>query len=230
MSREVPIFNPTSDQCFELVGKGPYNFVRATESIDRLVAEGRYNEACEARYNAFVALAEVMPEDEAMMLSWEHANSRAAMSIIYGSAMDHFRIGDLEMTMAQLEMLLDYDPEDHFEAVNMLAMCYIATEEWDSYDDIAIDLSEKSAEGVIARLWASQRRGAMDGKLLALLKSRYRAYYDELVSDDHPDDETYRRDIASGRPSPTAVAREWWLITEPLWAEYHDFVEALKAR
>ena len=230
MSREVPIFNPTSDQCFELVGKGPYNFVRATESIDRLVAEGRYNEACEARYNAFVALAEVMPEDEAMMLSWEHANSRAAMSIIYGSAMDHFRIGDLEMTMAQLEMLLDCDPEDHFEAVNMLAMCYIATEEWDSYDDIAIDLSEKSAEGVIARLWASQRRGAMDGKLLALLKSRYRAYYDELVSDDHPDDEAYRRDIASERPSPVAVAREWWLITEPLWAEYHDFVEALKAR
>ena len=230
MSREVPIFNPTSDQCFELVGKGPYNFVRATESIDRLVAEGRYNEACEARYNAFVALAEVMPEDEAMMLSWEHANSRAAMSIIYGSAMDHFRIGDLEMTMAQLEMLLDCDPEDHFEAVNMLAMCYIATEEWDSYDDIAIDLSEKSAEGVIARLWASQRRGAMDGKLLALLKSRYRAYYDELVSDDHPDDEAYRRDIASERPSPVAVAREWWLITEPLWAEYHDFVEALRAR
>lgn len=230
MSREVPIFNPTSDQCFELVGKGPYNFVRATESIDRLVAEGRYNEACEARYNAFVALAEVMPEDEAMMLSWEHANSHAAMSIIYGSAMDHFRIGDLEMTMAQLEMLLDCDPEDHFEAVNMLAMCYIATEEWDSYDDIAIDLSEKSAEGVIARLWASQRRGAMDGKLLALLKSRYRAYYDELVSDDHPDDEAYRRDIASERPSPMAVAREWWLITEPLWAEYHDFVEALKAR
>lgn len=230
MSREVPIFNPTSDQCFELVGKGPYNFVRATESIDRLVAEGRYNEACEARYNAFVALAEVMPEDEAMMLSWEHANSRAAMSIIYGSAMDHFRIGDLEMTMAQLEMLLDCDPEDHFEAVNMLAMCYIATEEWDSYDDIAIDLSEKSAEGVVTRLWASQRRGAMDGKLLALLKSRYRAYYDELVSDDHPDDEAYRRDIASERPSPTAVAREWRLITEPLWAEYHDFVEALKAR
>lgn len=230
MSREVPIFNPTSDQCFELVGRGPYNFVRATESIDRLVAEGRYNEACEARYNAFVALAEVMPEDEAMMLSWEHANSRAAMSIIYGSAMDHFRIGDLEMTMAQLEMLLDCDPEDHFEAVNMLAMCYIATEEWDSYNDIAIDLSEKSAEGVVTRLWASQRRGAMDGKLLALLKSRYRAYYDELVSDDHPDDEAYRRDIASERPSPVAVAREWWLITEPLWAEYHDFVEALKSR
>lgn len=228
MSREVPIFNPTAEQCFELEGKGPYNFVRATESVDRLVAEGRFNEACEARYNAFMTLAEVMPEEECIMLSWEHANSRAAMSIIYGSAMDHFRIGDLEMTMAQLEMLLDCDPEDHFEAVNMLALCYIATEEWESYDDIAIDLSDKSAEGVIARLWASQRRGAMDGKLLTLLKSRYRAYYDELVGDDHPDDEAYRRDIASDRPSPAAVAREWWLITEPLWAEYHDFVEALK--
>lgn len=230
MSREVPIFNPTSDQCFELEGKGRYNFVRTAENIEKLVAEGRYNEACEARYDAFVALADVMPEDESIVLNWEHANSRAAMGIIYGSAMDHFRIGDLEMTMAQLEMLLECDPEDHFEAVNMLAMCYVATEEWDSYDDIAIDLSEKSAEGVVVRLWASERRGAMDGKLLTLLKSRYRAYYEELISDNHPDDEAYRRDIASERPSPAALAREWWLITEPLWAEYHDFVEALKTR
>lgn len=230
MSREVPIFNPTSDQCFELEGKGRYNFVRTAENIEKLVAEGRYNEACEARYDAFVALADVMPEDESIVLNWEHANSRAAMGIIYGSAMDHFRIGDLEMTMAQLEMLLECDPEDHFEAVNMLAMCYVATEEWDSYDDIVIDLSEKSAEGVVVRLWASERRGAMDGKLLTLLKSRYRAYYEELISDNHPDDEAYRRDIASDRPSASALAREWWLITEPLWAEYHDFVEALKTR
>ena len=67
-----PIFNPTSDQCFELEGQGEYNFVQHKESIDRLVKEGRYNEACERRYEAFQLLAEALPEDEAMPLSWEH--------------------------------------------------------------------------------------------------------------------------------------------------------------
>lgn len=229
MSREVPIFNPTSDQCFELVGKGPYNFVRATESIDRLVAEGRYNEACEARYNAFVALAEVMPEDEAMMLSWEHANSRAAMSIIYGSAMDHFRIGDLEMTMAQLELLLECDPEDHFEGVNLLALCYIATQEWEAYDELTIDLTDKSSEAVIARLWACfKRTGALDKALVSLLRTRHKAYYEELMLEEHPDDDAFRKDIASERPSQAAEAREWWLMTEPLWSEFPEFISQLR--
>lgn len=228
MSREVPIFNPIGDQTFELEGKGRYNFSRTAEGIDKLARSGQYNEACEARYAAFMLLAEVLPEDEAMALSWEHANSRAAMNIIYGSAMDHFRIGDLEMAMAQLEMLLDCDPEDHFEAINMLALCYIAMEEWDSYDDITIDLSDKSAEAVIARLWASERRGKMDTTILSLLRSRYKNYYDELTRDEHPDDEAFRKDIASERPSPAAVAREWWLMTEPLWCEYNDFILKLK--
>lgn len=230
MSREVPIFNPIGDQTFELEGKGRYNFSRTAEDIDKLASAGRYNEACEARYAAFMLLAEVLPEDEAMMLNWEHANSRAAMNIIYGSAMDHFRIGDLEMAMAQLEMLLDCDPEDHLEAVNMLALCYIAMEEWESYDDITIDLSDKSAEAVIARLWASERRGKMDAKLLSLLKTRYKNYYDELVRDEHADDDAYRKDIASERPSPAALAREWWLMTEPLWIEFSDFIAKVKSQ
>ena len=49
-------FNPTEDQTFELEGKGRYNFVRHKESVDALVAEGRYAEACEARYEAFQTL------------------------------------------------------------------------------------------------------------------------------------------------------------------------------
>ena len=228
MHKERPIFNPIGDQTFELIGKGRYDFKQCADNIEQLANKGAYNEACEARYAAFILLAEAMPEDEPMMLSWEHANSRAAMGIIYGSALDHFRIGDLEMAMAQLEMLLDCDPEDHFEATNLLALCYIAMEEWDSYDDITIDLSDKSAEAVVARLWASQRRGSIDTKLLSLLKSRYKEFYAELTREEHPDNEAFRKDIASERPSQAAIAREWWLITEPLWAEYHDFVEALR--
>ena len=223
-----PIFNPTPDQTYELEGRGDYNFIRHKEHIDALIAEGRYAEACEARYEAFLALAEALPEDEAMPLRWEHANSRAAVSILYGSAVDHFRIGDVEMAMAQLEMLLDCDPEDHFEGVNLLALCYVATEEWEAFDDITIDLTEKSAEAVVARLWASfQRDGALDKSLLSLLKSRFKAFYAELTAAEHPDDEAFRRDISSERPSQAAEAREWWLLTEPLWSEFPKFIKAL---
>ena len=223
-----PIFNPTPDQTFELEGRGEYNFVKHKEHIDALIAEERFAEACEARYQAFQLLADILPEDEAMPLRWEHANSRAAVVILHGSAMDHFRIGDLEMAMAQLEMLLDCDPEDHLEGVNLLALCYIAMEEWEAYEDIEIDLTEKSAEAVVARLWASfVRDGEVDKALLTLLKSRHQAFYAELTAVEHPDDDAFRKDIQSERPSQRAEAREWWLMTEPLWAEFPEFIESL---
>ena len=225
-----PIFNPTSEQSFELEGQGIYNFVKHKEGIDRLVSEGRYSEACERRYEAFQLLADALPEEEAMPLRWEHSNSRAAIAILYGSAVDHFRIGDLEMSMAQLELLLECDPEDHFEGVNLLALCYIAAEEWEAFDELVIDLTDKSAEAVVARLWASfERDGKLDMELVKLLRSRHKYFYDELVSDEHLDDEKFRKDIASERPSQSAEAREWWLLTEPLWSEFPEFVRALKA-
>lgn len=229
MSNKELRFNPTTDQEFELEGSGKYNFVRSKAAIDKLVAEGRYAEACEARYEAFMTLAEALPEDEAVPLSWNHANSRAAVSILYGSAVDHFRIGDLEMAMAQLELLLDSDPEDHFEAVNLLALCYVAMQEWEAFDELTIDLTDKSAEAVVARLWAAfVREGELDGSLLKLLSSRYKSYYEELLLDEHPDNETFRREISSERPTPRAEAREWWLLTEPLWSEFPEFIEALR--
>lgn len=225
-----PRFNPTAEQLFELEPDHGFNFIRRKERIDALVAEGRFSEACEARYDAFMLLAEALPDDEPMPLRWEHANSRAAISILYGSAMDHFRIGDLEMCMAQLELLLDIDPEDHFESINLLALCYVAYEEWESFDDLALDLSDKSAEAVVAKLWALHRRdGKMDRDTLAILRRSHVAYYDELRMTEHPADDNFKRDIASERPSQRALAREWWLMTEPLWQEYSDFVEALRA-
>lgn len=228
MSKAEFQFNPTEDQTFELEGRGYYNFVSHKERVDRFVAEGRYAEACEARYEAFQVAVDILPEDEAMPLRWEHANSRAMISIIYGSAVDHFRIGDLEMAMAQLEMLLDCDPEDHFEAINLLALCYVAMEEWEAFDDIVIDLTDKSAEAVVARLWASyQRNGDLDKALMSLLKARHKAYYAEITATEHPEDEAFKRDITSDKPSQGAEAREWWLLTEPLWSEFPEFIKAL---
>ena len=224
-----PRFNPTPDQTFELEGGAKYNFIRAKEHIDELDRAGRYAEACEARYQGFQLLADALPEDEAMPLRWEHANSRSAIMILHGSAIDHFRIGDLEMAMAQLELLLDCDPEDHLEAINLLALCYAAVEEWELYDEVELDLTDKSAESVIARLWASWRRdGAVEKGALSLLRSRFKPYFAEFTSEEHPDDENFRRDIMSERPSQEAQAREWWLLTEPLWAEFPEFIEELR--
>lgn len=222
-------FNPTPDQTFELEGGAKYSFIRAKERIDELDRAGRYAEACEARYQGFQLLADALPEDEPMPLRWEHANSRAAIMILHGSAIDHFRIGDLEMAMAQLELLLDCDPEDHLEAINLLALCYATVEEWELYDEVELDLTDKSAESVVARLWASWRRdGAVDKGALSLLRSKFKPYFAEFTAVEHPDDDAFRQDIMSERPSQGAQAREWWLLTEPLWAEFPEFVEALK--
>lgn len=222
-------FNPTPDQTFELEGGAKYNFIRAKERIDELDRAGRYAEACEARYQGFQLLADALPEDEPMPLRWEHANSRAAIMILHGSAIDHFRIGDLEMVMAQLELLLDCDPEDHLEAINLLALCYATVEEWELYDEVELDLTDKSAESVVARLWASWRRdGAVDKGALSLLRSKFKPYYAEFTAVEHPDDDAFRQDIMSERPSQGAQAREWWLLTEPLWAEFPKFIESLR--
>lgn len=222
-------FNPTPDQTFELEGGAKYNFIRAKERIDELDRAGRYAEACEARYQGFQLLADALQEDEPMPLRWEHANSRAAIMILHGSAIDHFRIGDLEMAMAQLELLLDCDPEDHLEAINLLALCYATVEEWELYDEVELDLTDKSAESVVARLWASWRRdGAVDKGALSLLRSKFKPYYAEFTAVEHPDDDAFRQDIMSERPSQGAQAREWWLLTEPLWAEFPEFIKALK--
>lgn len=222
-------FNPTPDQTFELEGGAKYNFIRAKERIDELDRAGRYAEACEARYQGFQLLADALPEDEPMPLRWEHANSRAAIMILHGSAIDHFRIGDLEMAMAQLELLLDCDPEDHLEAINLLALCYATVEEWELYNEVELDLTDKSAESVIARLWASWRRdGAVDKGALSLLRSKFKPYYAEFTAVEHPDDDAFRQDIMSERPSQGAQAREWWLLTEPLWAEFPEFIKALR--
>ena len=97
------------------------------------------------------------------------------------------------------------------------------------FEDLLIDLTDKSAEAVVARLWASYRRECeVDKSLLSLLKSRHKAYYEELCLEEPPDDEAFRRDIESERPSQRAEAREWWLLTEPLWREFSEFLVAIK--
>lgn len=223
------LLRPTDDQRFEIVARGRYDFVRRAEVAAKMQAEGDMETACNERFHAFQDIAALLPDDEQVELRWEHRNTAAALEIVHDTAVDHFLLGDLEMAMAMLEMLLDIDSEDHTGAVDLLALCYVAAGEWEAFDNMAIDLSDKSAAAVVARLWAAWRREhRIDAELLQLLRRNFRDCFVEFTSDDHPVDEEYLRDIASPSPSRAAEARELWLQTEPLWREFPDFIAALR--
>lgn len=225
----TPTLNPTAEQTFEIEGSGAYDFRKIRDKAQRLQREGAVEEACELRFQAFQRLRELLPEEEEIMLEWNHANTRAALEILYQSAVDHFLIGDFEMSTALIELLLTLDPEDHLESIELLGFDYLEMEEYDSFDEIVNDLSDKSAAREILLLWQAFRR---DGKLpegeVIRLKSRFAPYHAEFTADTHPADETYLKAIESERPTPQAQARELWLRTENLWDRHPDFIEALR--
>ncbi|MBQ1221511.1 MAG: hypothetical protein IIX78_03085 [Alistipes sp.] len=220
---------PTPDQTFELVGSGPYDFVKVTAEARRLQQQGRVEEACNLRFQAFQRIMELLPDDEEVILEWSHRNSQATLELLYATAVDHFLIGDFEMSAAQLELLLELDPEDHLEASNLLAFNYQAMDEQELFDEVINDVSDKHADRQLLILWAEWRRtGALDGGELRRLKERFGAVYAEFTADEHPADAAYLEDIESERPSPRAEARELWLKTEVLWQQFPDFIAALK--
>lgn len=222
--------NPTPDQTFELVGEGPYNFVRVLARSRELQAAGEVQQACECRFQAFQRLAELLPDDEETILEWNHRNSRAALELVHASAVDHFLIDDFEMSAALLEMLLDLDPEDHLEGSELLAFDYLAMDETELFDEVINDLSDKSASRELLLLWAAFRR---DGRLpdgeLKRFKSHFAPFFAEFTASEHPADDAYLHDIESEHPSVQAQARELWLRTENLWARWPGFIETLCA-
>ncbi len=224
------MLNPTPDQTFEVVGEGPYDFVRVLEHSRRLQAAGDVEAACNERFGAFQRLAELLPEDEEILLEWNHRNSRAALEVIHASAIDHFLINDFELSAALLELLLELDPEDHLEGCELLAFDYLAMDERELFDETINDLSDKSPAREVLLLWAGYRR---DGRLpegeLQRFRSRFAPCFAEFVADAHPADEAYLRAIESERPGPAAEARELWLRTENLWVLWPGFIEALRA-
>ena len=94
------VLEPTPDQTFEVVGEGPYDFSRVLARTRQMQAEGDVEGACNARFQAFQRLAELIPEDEEVNLEWNHRNSRAALELIRASAIDHFLINDFELSAA----------------------------------------------------------------------------------------------------------------------------------
>lgn len=226
---QQPQLNPTPDQTFELIGSGPYDFVKILAETRRLQRQGAVERACNDRFQAFQRLMGLLPEDEEVILEWNHANSRAALELLHATAIDHFLIDDFELSAAQLELLLELDPEDHLEGSTLLAFDYQAMDEQELFDEVINDVSDKHAVRVLLLLWAGFRRdGVLPQGELKRFRERFAPYYREFTADEHPADAAYLDAIESEHPTPEAEARELWLQTENLWRLWPGFVQALR--
>lgn len=225
---------PTANQTFEVEydpeseGEG-IDFADAIERAYRCEEQGDYRQACTIRYDAFRQLVDLIPDNETVELEWNERESCAALTVGYLSAIDHFLVGDFEMSAAQLEMLLELDPEDHLEASTLLAYDYCAMQEWESFDEVIFDLNDKSVDKIVLIMWSEWlRNGSVPEGELMRFRTHFAPYYAEFIADSHPVNKAYLRDVANEHPTRGALAREFWLQKEHLWALYPQFIEALK--
>lgn len=215
---------PTENQNFILLGG---DFQKTLDHAHAQESQGAFEQACNTRYQAFQQIVDVLPEDDVVELDFSHPNTRAAIEIVYGSAVDNFLSGDVELSAAQLELLLDCDSEDHVEATPQLALCYIALQEWECLGDILPDLGEKSAfKPLVEALAEFARTGDVSADTMTSLR-RHRHLCDELRAAEHPADENYLKDISSERPTQQALAREIYLRCEPLIQQYEGFLSKI---
>lgn len=217
---------PTENQNFILLGG---DFQKRLDYAHKQESDGDFEGACNTRYKTFQQIVEVLPEDDIAELDFSHQNTRAAIEIIYGSAVDNFLAGDVELATAQLELLLECDSEDHIEATPQLALCYIALKEWECFEELLPDLGDKSPlRPLVEALAEFIRHRQISEDTLATLR-RHRLLCEELMREEHPADEAYLKDISSERPTQQALVREIYLRCEPLLAQYPDFVTHLRS-
>lgn len=228
-----PTLRPTGEDTFvieysETAGEN-FDFEQELERSRRQEAAHDFEGACNTRFQAFQRLVELIPEDEEVILEWDDDASQAAMITGYCSGIDHFLLGDWEMTAAIFEMLLEMDPEDHMEASVNLAYTYLAMQEFESFDEVINDVNDKHVDKVLLELWSEYlRSGKVREGELVRLKTRFAPYYKEFTAAEHPVSDKYMADIRGERPSPEARARELWLETEHLWTQFPGFIEALR--
>ncbi len=228
---ERSYLRPTAEQTYEISSQSrpDLNFRAILNRALEYQNSGELERACEIRFQAAQTLQQALPDDEEIILEWDDENSRAALEVLYMSGIDNFLVADYELSSALLEMCLDLDPEDHYEATNLLAYNYLTLGEFELFDEIINDISDKHASRMLLLLWSSHLRdGVIALRELMAFKSRYNPFYNEFTSEEHPVDEAYLIDIESERPSKQAQARELWLQTEHLWQEYPEFIDALR--
>lgn len=214
----------------EVLALNPANFDVRERLADRLSAQGKFQEACQLRLDGCMLVSDLMEEsdDECVVLDWEDPYTAQALTMVYDSAEDHLMIGDFELATAMFEMLMDRDPEDHLNASERLAYCYVALEEWELYDETVEQFSPEGIEGRLVRYWAAFRRG--DEAPEAVWQAMQRddgALFREWTADEHAVTPEYLAAIASKRASAEVEARRLWLRTEPFWREFPEFLSGV---
>lgn len=216
----------------EVLALNPANFDVRERLADRLSAQGKFQEACQLRLDGCMLVSDLMEEtdDEFVVLDWEDTYTAQALTMVYDSAEDHLMIGDFEVATAMFELLVDRDPEDHLNASERLAYCYVALAEWELYDETVELLASDAVETRLVRYWAAFRRGEEASEALRTAMQRDdAALFREWTAEEHAVTPEYLAAIASKRPSAEVEARRLWLRTEPFWREFPEFVACLKA-
>ena len=228
------LLKPTAHQTFridyvEQMKGTDTNFAEALALSRKAEERGHYEEACEVRFAAVQQLVALLPDDEPVELDWEDGYTCEAMELLYLSAVDFFLVGDWEMCAAQLEMLLDLDSEDHLEASTQLAYTYVAMEEFDSFDEVINDISDKTPDRTLLMLWSEYlRTGRLPEGELQRFRRNFGPWLKEWTAEEHRVNDWYLGQISSERPSKEALARELWIQTEHIWTAHPNFIEALR--
>ena len=148
---ETPRFIPTAENTYVISYPShgsdyPYDFAAILAQSRRCEREGDVERACNLRYDGIKKLIDLIPDEDEIWLDWEDRGNQTVLELLKGSAIDHFLVGDVEMAAGLFEMELDMDPEDHLEATKPLAYCYVALGEYESFDEIVDDISDKYPE------------------------------------------------------------------------------------
>lgn len=230
----TPRFTPTAENMYvisypEQIREG-YDFSAILGHSHVCQRKGEVEKACNMRYDAFKKLMDLVPDEDEVVLDWEDEASRTVLRLISDSSIDHFLVGDFEMAAGMMEMLLDLDPEDHLEITKPLAYCYVALEEYELFDEVVNDISDKYPEKEILKMWSEFRKTDRipSGEFIHF-KKNFPVFYREFIAEDHAVSTDYLQDIEGEHPSKQTLARELWLQTEHLWTQFPGFIEALKA-
>lgn len=207
---------PTADQTFVLRGG---NLRRRLDGTRRAEEEGDFERACRERFEMVHEIAEAMPDDEAAALDWDDDNSRAAMETLRDAAVDALLAGETEIAAAQLELLLDADPEDHTGATPVLAMCYVELGERECFEDTMMDIDDRAPVKPLLKAWDSFRRNRRADRADLEALRRHRELVAEVCANDHSSE------VAEGRES---AARELWSMCAPLIGRDGEFLEYLR--
>ncbi len=214
----------------ETVAAAPAHFAAREALANHYTEEGRLAEACQLRWEGAKLVCDLLEEsdNEFITLDWEDDYTAQALSMVYDSAVDHFTIGDFEVATAMWELLTDCNPEDHLNASEWLAFCYIALEEWELFDETVALLPEEALSTRLAKYWAVFRRQTLPtAEIRQAMKRETPALYTEWRATEHEITPEYLSDIESRRPTAAAEARRLWLRTEALWREFPEFTVAL---